>query len=146
MPLCLTLIVGRYGSRVKWSNPGNRVTPPTLWYSSYWKGSLRVTFDYGCQLYFLQLWISQIVIIIIVSRHQHGDPWPFHATLLYRPLLPAGLQGYIPYRHRAAVCCMLCSSMWRGPWEYIPYEPVLTSPAVSCMFGSSNLDSFRDGW
>ena len=39
----------------------------------------------------------------------------------------------------------LYSSMWRGPWEYVAYELVLTSPAVSCMSGSSNLDSFRDG-
>ena len=40
----------------------------------------------------------------------------------------------------------LCSSMWRGPWEYVAYEFVLTSPAVFCMSGSSNLDSFHDGW
>ena len=33
-------------SRVKWSNPGNGVAPsPTPWYSSYWKGSLRVTLN-----------------------------------------------------------------------------------------------------
>ena len=38
------------------------------------------------------------------------------------------------------------SSMWRGPLEYIAYEFVLTSPAVSRMSGSSNLDSFPDGW
>ena len=31
------------------------------------------------------------------SRHQHGSPWPFPATL------PIGLQGYILYRHRAVV-------------------------------------------
>ena len=40
----------------------------------------------------------------------------------------------------------LCSSMWRGPQKYIAYEFDLTSPAVSCMSGSSNLDSFHDGW
>ena len=39
----------------------------------------------------------------------------------------------------------LCSSMWRGPQKYITYEFVPTSPAVSHMSGSSNLDSFRDG-
>ena len=39
----------------------------------------------------------------------------------------------------------LCSSMWGVPQEYIPYEFVLTSPAVSRMYGSSNIDSFRDG-
>ena len=40
----------------------------------------------------------------------------------------------------------LCSSMWRGLQEYITYELIPTSPAVSCMSGSSNFDSFRDGW
>ena len=40
----------------------------------------------------------------------------------------------------------LCSSMWSGPQEYIPYELVPTSPAVSHMPGSSNFDCFRDGW
>ena len=35
--------------------------------------------------------------------------------------------------------------MWKGPQEYIAYEFVLTSPAVSRMSGSFNLDSFRDG-
>ena len=37
-----------------------------------------------------------------------------------------------------------CTAMWRGPKEYITNELVPTSPAVSCMSGSSNLDSFRD--
>ena len=36
--------------------------------------------------------------------------------------------------------------MWRGPQEYITYEFVPTSPAVSRMSSSSNFDSFRDGW
>ena len=45
-----------------------------------------------------------IIIIIIMSRYQHGYAWPSLATRPYRPLLPADLQGYIPYRHRAAVC------------------------------------------
>ena len=40
----------------------------------------------------------------------------------------------------------LCSAMWRGPQEYITYELVPTSPTVSCMSGSSNFDSLRDGW
>ena len=42
--------------------------------------------------------------IVIMSHHQHGYPWPFLATFLYRPLLLARLQGYIQYLHRAAVC------------------------------------------
>ena len=39
----------------------------------------------------------------------------------------------------------LYSSMWRGPQEYVTYEFVLISPAVSHMSGLFNLDSFRDG-
>ena len=52
--LCLTLTIIRYISRVKWSNPGERVVPyPALRCSSYWKWSLRVILDYGRQLYLL---------------------------------------------------------------------------------------------
>ena len=56
MPPCLTLSIIRWGSRVKWNNPGNGVAPsPTPRCSSYWKRSLRVTLD-GCrQLYFYLL-------------------------------------------------------------------------------------------
>ena len=44
---CLTLSIIRYGSRVKWNNPGNGVAHfPTPWYSSYRKRSFRVTLDY----------------------------------------------------------------------------------------------------
>ena len=54
MPPWLTLSIIRYGSRVKWSNPGEGVAPSqTPWCSSYRKGILRVTLDYGRQLYFL---------------------------------------------------------------------------------------------
>ena len=39
---------------MKYSNPGNREAPfPTSRCSSYRKGSLRITLDYGCQLYLL---------------------------------------------------------------------------------------------
>ena len=51
---CLTLNNIRYVSRVKWRNPGKGVAPsPTSRCRSYWKGSLLVSFDYGCQLYLL---------------------------------------------------------------------------------------------
>ena len=50
---CLILSIIRYGSRVKWSNSGKGVAPsPRPRCSSDWKGSLRVTLDYGYQLYF----------------------------------------------------------------------------------------------
>ena len=59
MPPCLTLSIIRYGSRVKWRNPGKGVAPsPTPWYSSNHKGSLWVTLDYGRQLYFTYLLVN----------------------------------------------------------------------------------------
>ena len=35
--------------------------------------------------------------------------------------------------------------MWSDPLEYVSYELVPTSPSVSRMSASSNLDNFRDG-
>ena len=53
MLLFLTLSIIRYVSRVKWNNPGKAVAPsPTLQSSSYWKGNLQVTLNYGCHLSF----------------------------------------------------------------------------------------------
>ena len=43
-------------------------------------------------------------IIIIMSCRQHGYPWPSLATSSYYSSPLAGLQGYIPYPHIAAVC------------------------------------------
>ena len=40
----------------------------------------------------------------------------------------------------------LCLSMGRGPQEYVTYEFVPTSPAVSRMSSLFKLDSFHDGW
>ena len=58
MPPCLTLSIIRYVSWVKWSNLGKGVAPPPiLWCSSYRKGSLRVTLDYGRQLHFTMLYL-----------------------------------------------------------------------------------------
>ena len=58
MPPCLTLSIIRYRPKVKWVNPGKGVAPsPTLWCSSYRKGSLLVTLDYGHQLYLLYLFM-----------------------------------------------------------------------------------------
>ena len=51
MPPCLTLSITRYGSRVKWNNPRKGIAPSsTPQCSSYWKGSLWVTLNYGCKL------------------------------------------------------------------------------------------------
>ena len=68
MPLCLTLSIIRYGSRVKWSNQEKGVAPsPTPCCSIYWKESLLVTLDYSHQLYLQPVhWPSDL------SVHQ----WP----------------------------------------------------------------------
>ena len=51
IPPSFTLSSKRYVSRVKWSHPGKGVVPsPTPRCSSYWKGSLLVTLNYGRQL------------------------------------------------------------------------------------------------
>ena len=66
MPPCLTLSIIRYGSRVNWSNPGKGVAPfPSPWCSSYRKGSLRFSLDYGRQLYFLLHSINSLKSIFI---------------------------------------------------------------------------------
>ena len=49
-------------------------------------------------------WWWYIIIIIIMSCRQHVYPWPSLAIFPYRSSLLAGLQGYIPYPHTAAVC------------------------------------------
>ena len=41
--------------------------------------------------------------IIIIMCQQHGYTWPSLTTPPYRSSLLAGLQGYIPYPHSAAV-------------------------------------------
>ena len=43
-------------------------------------------------------------IIIIMSRRLRGYPWPSLAISPYHSSPPAGLQGYIPCPHIAAVC------------------------------------------
>ena len=68
MPSCLMLCIIRYGSRVKWSNSRKGVAPsPTPWCSSYRKGSLWVTLDYGCQLMSMivmrsEFWLELFII------------------------------------------------------------------------------------
>ena len=61
-----------------------------------------------------------IIIIIIMSCRQHRYPWPSLATSPYHSSLLAGLQGYIPYPHIAAVCMfelvvLLLLGHMRGP-------------------------------
>ena len=58
------------------------------------------------------------IIIIIMSCGQHRYPWPSLSTSPYHSSPLAGLQGYIPYHHIAAVCMfelvvlLLIGHMW----------------------------------
>ena len=63
MPPCLILNIIKYGSSVKWNNPGNEVVPsPISQCSSYCKGSLRVTLDYDRQLYLLYFYLIKATL------------------------------------------------------------------------------------
>ena len=80
-------------------------------------------------------------IYIYIYHHLQPSAW-ISLTIShhppYRPLLLVGLQDYICICTELLYVCLswsscLCSSMWRGPQEYIT-----TSSAVSHMSGSSN--------
>ena len=65
---CLTLSIIRYGSRVKWCNPEKGVAPsPVPWYSFYRKGSVRVTLNYGRQLYFFCIEYWNLTYFVTIS-------------------------------------------------------------------------------
>ena len=68
IPPCLTLSIIRYGSRVKWSNPGNGVAPsPTHWCSSYRKGSLRSPSTMVAKFYiYIYIYIYIFIFIYIL--------------------------------------------------------------------------------
>ena len=65
-----------------------------------------------------------------MSCHQQGYPWPSLATSPYRSSPLAGLQGYIPYPHIAAVCMfelvelLLLGHMWGSIvlYSHVPYH------------------------
>ena len=58
----------------------------------------------GCCFQDLFRIARKIFILIIMSCRQYRYPWPSLATSPYRSSPLAGLQGYIPYPHRIAVC------------------------------------------
>ena len=74
IPPCLTLSNIRYGSKVKWSNPENGVTPSsTPRCSSYWKGSLRVAnFILLISNYVLVQWDGLKWNMMIYCLHYHN--------------------------------------------------------------------------
>ena len=75
MPPCLTLSIIRYGSRGKVEQSREGVAPyPTPWCSSYRKGSLRVTLDYGRQLFiYIYIYIYILYIYVCVCVCVFGE-------------------------------------------------------------------------
>ena len=57
---------------------------------TYQEGSkIEIDTERGSMEYMMSAWL--MIYIIIMSRHQHGSPWPSPATLLYRLSLPSRL-------------------------------------------------------
>ena len=103
--------------------------------------------------------ITYLMILVQINEydHHHVAPSEWISPDRFPPPLPIGHRFQPVFK---ATYCIgtellyigsrwsscLCSSIWRGPQEYITYKFVPTSSAVSHMSGSFNLDSFRDGW
>ena len=73
------------------------------------------------------------------------------ACRLNRPSHSAGPQDYIlfPYRDVVDKFLLIVQHLQfqeKGSIKYVAYETILTSPAVSHMFCSSNLNHFRGRW
>ena len=76
MPPCWTLSIIRYRSRVKRSKPEKGVGPsPIPRCSSYWKGSLRVTLDYGRQFYLLYFTETNAMVVIWKPSYKKCTFW-----------------------------------------------------------------------
>ena len=54
--------------------------------------------------FFLVFHVKEYYFIRSIDIHLHWYLWLSFATPPFRSLLPVGLQGYIPYWHRNAVC------------------------------------------
>ena len=114
--------------------------------------------SFYCLLSYIYIYMYIYIYIYIyhIYHHHHHVVRPARISLTlslptstYHSSPLAGLQGYIPYHHIAAVCMfelvvLLLISHIRARQEYITYVLVLASPTVSGMSGSSSLDSFRD--
>ena len=76
MPPCLILSTIRWGSRVKWSNPGNRVAPSsTTLCSSYWKGPFGSpsTNTVGFIFIFAFIYIYIYIFVCVWERERETD-------------------------------------------------------------------------
>ena len=102
----------------------------------------------GCWFHFLW-WCSKFRKYSVNNYHKnhHHLVVPsaqISPTLFCHPSLSSITSGRSSGLHPvfSQSCCSsrpscFCTAMWRGPLEYITYELVPTSPAVSCMSGLS---------
>ena len=132
------------GDRMCFSTPGARMK--TIDGDVFFNGVILV-------LYFPRKYTGSVVpwtSLISMRYHLHHvapSAW-ISLILSCHPSLSSTASGFyteLLYVYSSWSPC-LCSSMWRGPQEYISYELIPNSLAVSCTSGSSNFDSFRDGW
>ena len=122
-----------------------------------------------CSLCFVTMWCFHTVVLIqpllgrnsilIYPKPYISSSWCAASTDFPDPLLPLVSIVHCSWQVFQATSCIHTellligsswspnpsSSVWRGPLEYIAYEFVLASPAMSCK-SLSNLDGFRDGW
>ena len=174
----------RIKGKVEQSREG--VAPSPTPCSSYWKGSLRVTLDYGRQLYFLLFYwtlficrqsngyrycnirpifqfrhtVKEFQVFLFNTKlnseslrthHHHVVPLArISLTLSHHFSLSFIASGRSSGLHPVSShsCWMYVRAgrpAFARPYvEYITYELVPATSAVSCMSCSSNLDSFRD--
>ena len=130
---------------------GNEKPPPTPWYSSYWKGSLQVTPDYGRQLYFFYttgggpfLSLSnysskQLLLILIIRSNLSIIPiwykkklsrsfWFINGTLTGTPTLGRSGPGSNSYE-RTFYSPQNCSLTIRCSLVSYPRQPFSVSPS-----------------
>ena len=137
IPPCLTLSIIRYVLRVKWSNPGEGVAPyPTLWCRSYWKGSHRVSLDYGHQLYLLY---DDIVASIEEDVKNSNYHFIINSTYLYLYRLSpwSGWSGFLPSKYS------LKKILWNLIEERVP-SPTRKKPSVCCRFSTDALTEWPE--
>ena len=129
---CLTLSIISYGSRVKWSNPGKGVAPsPTHWCCSYRKESLRVTLDYGRQLYlFIYIYIyiynskyytelllyshNQLYIHICMQKHNDAMKTSGHSSL-------EKYTSHFIWKGSNGLLKVLLCERWVGDWTELQH-------------------------
>ena len=137
----LTLSIIRYASRVKWSNPGNGVVPsPTSQCSSYWKGSLWVTLNYGCKLYLLIIITSRIIdfshqLMLMVFQWSLSDSKSLQVSRTLLSIL-AVFNNAVIWMISTCLPTSKSSSPFSNPIVTVPKEPITIGIIVTCMFHS----------